>query len=113
MSAGNRCGWRFKVGAGILLLAVSAAFTPAVAGDNARDPQHACFANDSIVMGKRLAPRPELVETRLNAPACRDAAASDRSADEAAIQGQLDRIDENLSNLYRAEIEPATPISAN
>ena len=109
----NRCGWCFKVGAGILLLAATAAFTPAMAGDNARGPQHACFANDSIVMGKRLAPRPGVVQARLNSPACRDATTTDQSADEAAIRGQLDRIDENLSNLYRAEIEPATPMSAN
>ena len=105
--------WRFRVCAGLLLLVATAALTPVLAGDYASDPQHACFANDSIVMGKRLAPRPEIVQARLNSPACRDAAASDQSANEAAIQGQLDRIDENLTNLYRAEIEPATPMSAN
>ena len=86
-----------------------------MAGDNAGNPQHACFANDSIVMGKRLAPRPEVVQARLNSPACRNLSAlGDQPVDEAAaIQSQLDRIDENLTNLYRAEIEPAAPISAN
>jgi hypothetical protein len=86
-----------------------------VAGGNEGALPHACFANDSIVMGKRLAPRPEVVQARLNSPACRDglAVAAPTIDDTAVIQSELDRIDANLTNLNRVEIEAPAPMSAN
>ena len=111
----NRSDWRLAIAATILALSAAIAGAPAEAGGNAGIPLHACFANDSIVMGKRLAPRPDVIRARLNSPACRIAAISSEPSvdDAAAIQRELDRIDEILSNLYRAEIERAKPMSAN
>jgi hypothetical protein len=114
MSIKTRSNWRLPAA---VILALSAAIKagPATAGESLASVSHACFANDSIVMGKRLAPRPDVVQARLNSPACRSQSTPDgSSADEAAaVQRALDRIDETLTSLYRGEVVSATPASAN
>ena len=85
-------------------LAMASAFVtgPGMAEEGTAGMSHACFANQSIVMGKRLAPRPDVVNERLDSPACRRAqAATDASADAATVRAELDRIDANLTRLLR------------
>jgi len=101
--------------AGILALGMAILAAPVEAGGGVGGLPRACFANDSIVMGKRLAPRPAVIEARLNSPACREhsALAAPSADDTAAILRALDRIDRKLTSLYRDEAIPATPSSAN
>ena len=115
MSIESRTNWRLPVAAAVLTLGAAILAQPAKAGQGMVALSHACFANDSIVMGKRLAPRPDVIQARLNSSACRNRPApADQSADEAAaIQRELDRIDEKLTSLYRDEVSPATPASVN
>jgi hypothetical protein len=66
-------------------------------------------------MGKRLQPRPDVIEERLNSPECRNQAGpADPSVDDsAAVQRELDLIDKKLSKLYRHEVKPAASAPAN
>ena len=98
MSESYRFNWLAQLAA--VILALSTAVADAGAGEVA---SHACHPNDSIVMGKRLAPNPAVVEARLKSPACRQASASENSSQEdAATQLQaLDRIDRTLTGLLR------------
>ena len=111
----SRLNLRLPGVAGILAFGMAILATPVEAGGGAGDLPHACFANDSIVMGKRLAPRPAVIEARLNSPACRErsAVAAPSADDAAAILREMDRIDQKLRSLYRDEATPATPSSAN
>ncbi len=115
MSMESRVDWRLPVAAGILALGVAILAGSAEAGGDAADLSHACFANESIVMGKRLAPRPALIEARLNSAACRRQSVLDRPSpeDEAAVQRELNHIDETLTSLLRYEAKSAMPSSAN
>ncbi len=113
MSVESRANWHLTVAAGFM--ALGAAILPTAAEAGAADLPHACYANDSIVMGKRLAPRPDVVRMRLNSPACREHSGPDASsAEEAdAIQRELERIDEKLTGLLREEGVSMTPASEN
>jgi len=104
MSMENKTEWRLSA-ALALAMASSFAAGPGVAEEGTAGMSHACFANHSIVMGKRLAPRPDVVKGRLDSPTCRRAqAAIDASADEATVQAELDQIDANLTRLYLREV---------
>jgi hypothetical protein len=115
MSTESQATWRLPTAATVLMLGAAILAAPAKAGEGLLAMSHACFANDSIVMGKRLAPRPDVIQARLNSPACHDQSGlNDPSAeDTAAIQRELDRIDENLTSLYRDEVASTMPASAN
>ena len=94
--------WCWRLAAGFLT--IGAAVPVALAqGASGAVPAHACFANDSIVMGKRLAPNPAVVEARLNSSACRQTSPSDEASGEnaASVQQALERIDRTLSGLLR------------
>jgi hypothetical protein len=106
--------WRLPA-AGILVLGVAILAGSAEAGGDTADLPHACFANDSIVMGKRLAPRPAVIEARLNSAACRQQSALDGPSpkDAAAVQRELNRIDETLTSLLDDKAKSPTPSSAN
>ena len=115
MSIESLANWRLPIAAVVLALGVPSLALPAKAGEGTVGLSHACFANDSIVMGKRLAPRPDIIQARLNSPACRNQSASDGSpVDEAAaVQLKLDRIDEKITSLYRDEVSSPIPASTN
>ncbi len=87
--------------------------TGAAAGDLPNDQLGVCFANDSIVMGKRLAPRPSVIREREASPACRgNLRLPDRFAEQdAEVQRELDRIDDRLTSLSR-DAAKAVPLSA-
>ena len=104
MSMENKTEWCLSAA---LALAMASGFAagPSMAEEGTAGMSHACFANHSIVMGKRLAPRPDVVKGRLDSPTCRSVqAAIDASADEATVQAELDQIDANLTRLYLREV---------
>jgi hypothetical protein len=94
--------WRWRLAAGLLTIGAAA---PAALAEGAGGavPAHACFANDSIVMGKRLAPNPAVVESRLKSAACQQAllSADTQGEDAASVQQALERIDRTLTGLLR------------
>jgi hypothetical protein len=70
----------------------------------AQDGSHACFANDSIVMGHRIQPTQAEIAARLDTPACRAVlGAADSYADQsAATRRELARIDDEIAAQSRA-----------
>jgi hypothetical protein len=114
MSIESMANWRLPAAAAVFALGAAISSGPAKSQDTA-PPSHACFSNDSIEMGKRLQPRPDVIEERLNSPECRNQAGpADPSVDDsAAVQRELDRIDKKLSKLYRHEVKPAASAPAN
>ena len=71
---------------------------------HAQDGSHACFANDSIVMGHRIQPTQAEIAARLDTPACRTlvAGADSYAEQSAAIRRELARIDDEIAAESRA-----------
>ena len=71
---------------------------------HAQDGSHACFANDSIVMGHRIQPTQAEIVAWLDTPACRALVGSADSYAEqsAAIRRELARIDDEIAAESRA-----------
>jgi hypothetical protein len=115
MSIESLANWRLPAAAAVLALGAAILSGPAKAGQDTAPLSHACFSNDSIEMGKRLQPRPDVIEERLNSPECRNQAGpADPSVDDsAAVQRELDRIDRKLTKLYRHQVNPAAPAPTN
>jgi len=80
----------------------------------ARDGSHACFANDSIVMGHRIQPTQAEIAGRLDTPACRAVlgAADNYAEQSAATRRELARIDDEIAAQSRA-LAAGQPPAAN
>jgi hypothetical protein len=115
MSIESLANWRLPAAAAVFALGAAILSGPAKAGQDTASLSQACFGNDSIEMGKRLQPRPDVIEERLNSPECRNQAGpADPSVDDsAAVQRELDRIDRKLTKLYRQQMNPGAPTPAN
>ena len=80
----------------------------------AQDGSHACFANDSIVMGHRIQPTQAEIAARLDTPACHAVLGSTDSYAEqsAATRRELARIDDEIAAESRA-LAAGQPPTAN
>jgi hypothetical protein len=89
---------------GIQLLWLAAGCAGVAGPLHAQDSSHACFANDSIVMGHRIQPTQAEIASRLDTPACRAVlgGAGSYAEQSAATRRDLARIDDEIAAQSRA-----------